>query len=313
MRNTESLIGGAYGRRLLVARDERSWLDCECNLRSVDPSDDLLEVESMAPVLREQVRYKGAPSYQPCKMDIKRLRDNSENRFVRNVYSRGTHCHIATSSSKGRQLNLSRDEREQVALHVSALLTAGLIQKWRRTAFISYPFVVPKASGESWLIVDFAHLQGKYTKPILHMPAFPAVLRRLHPLEQGDYMVRIDLRSSARFSKQAWGYLAFWLFALELSSIARLLKQQAPRPVKNIGVGAVAIAKAARQNLGYRRVQQCGSRGCADAAYLQRRCLRYAYIWKWAASVTCCSLLCAAQHSHFMRQHGCHWGDNSPL
>ena len=31
------------------------------------------------------------------------------------------------------------------------------------------------------------------------------------------------LRTSARFSKQAWGYLAFWLFALGLSSIARLL------------------------------------------------------------------------------------------
>ena len=31
------------------------------------------------------------------------------------------------------------------------------------------------------------------------------------------------LRSSQRFSKRAWGYLAFWLFAIGLSSVARLL------------------------------------------------------------------------------------------
>ena len=55
---------------------------------------------------------------------------------------------------------------------------------------------MPKASGESRLIVDFSHLQGKYTKPVLHMPAFPAVLRRLYPLEQRDYLVRIDLRAA---------------------------------------------------------------------------------------------------------------------
>ena len=91
---------------------------------------------------------------------------------------------------------MHKDDREQVTLHVSALLTAGLIQKWKRTAFVSYPFVVPKASGESRLIVDFSHLRGKYTKPVLHMPAFPAVLQRLYPLEQGDYLVRIDLRAA---------------------------------------------------------------------------------------------------------------------
>ena len=179
-----------------VATDDRAWLDNECNLRSVDRSEDLLEVESMVPVAQTRQQYIGSPSYQPCRMDIQRLRDNQENRFVRNVYRKGTYCFIQSSGSKGRPLFLHEDDRKQVALHVSALLTAGLIQKWRRTSFISYPFVVPKALGESRLIVDFSHLQGKYTKPSLHMPAFPAVLRRLYPLEQGDFMVRVDLRAA---------------------------------------------------------------------------------------------------------------------
>ena len=179
-----------------IAKDEQSWLDSELNLRSIDFDSNLLEDESMAPVIQWRVRYKGKPQYQLCKMKIQSLQNNQENRFVHSIYSRGTHCHIATSSSKGRPLHLSDEKREQVVLHVSALVTAGLIQKWKRTAFLSFPFVVPKASGKSQLIVDFAHLQGKYTKPILHMPAFPVVLRRLHPLEQGDYLVRIDLRAA---------------------------------------------------------------------------------------------------------------------
>ena len=180
----------------LSAYDEPRWLDSGMIPRSVSSDSDLLEVESMAPAPRRQGRYEGNPQYRSCRMTACSLLDNCENRFVSSIYTKGAYCNIFVKSSKGRPLRLNGIDSEQVALHVSALLTAGLIQKWRRTAFVSYPFVVPKATGGSRLIVDFAHLRNKYSKPALHLPAFPAVLRRLYPIRMGDMMARIDLQSA---------------------------------------------------------------------------------------------------------------------
>ena len=56
---------------------------------------------------------------------------------------------------------------------------------------------MPKASGESRLIVDYSHLRGHYSKPPLKLPSFPTVLQTFcKPVKQGDYTARIDLRAA---------------------------------------------------------------------------------------------------------------------
>ena len=60
--------------------------------------------------------------------------------------------------------------------------------------FVLFPFIIPKATGESRLIFDYSHLWGKYVKPQFRTPAFPAVPWYLKPVQQGDYMARIDLK-----------------------------------------------------------------------------------------------------------------------
>ena len=61
---------------------------------------------------------------------------------------------------------------------------------------MSFPFVVPKESGESRFIIDYSHLRGSYCKPPLKLPSFPAILHSLAPIKKGDFLARIDLKSA---------------------------------------------------------------------------------------------------------------------
>ena len=177
-------------------RNQDQWLQCEGDIAEDIACDDSGIVESAAPLLPRRAAYIGTPKYRPCRTTVEDFCHKHGNSFVRKVFSKGAFCNLTVRSSKGRPIQLNYEDRTQVELHISALLTAGLICVSRRTAFISYPFVVPKASGESRLIVDFSHLRGKYKKPELMMPAFPAVLRCWHPVVRGDYMARIDIQAA---------------------------------------------------------------------------------------------------------------------
>ena len=171
-------------RMLQPATCQEGWLECEEELHSINAFSDQYISESAAPTLRQQATYIGTPKYRLCHMTVENLCDKNENVFVNKVYHKGTFCTINARSLKGRPLRLSKEDNTQVELHISALLTVDLVCVSKRTAFLSFPFVVPKASGESHLIVNFSHLRGKYLKLNLKMPVFLVVLRCWHPIKK---------------------------------------------------------------------------------------------------------------------------------
>ena len=128
-----------------TARAEDRWLDCEEDLQSTDHHNSFLAIESAAPAYKQQVVYKGTPKYRHCQMTQELLQDKVENSFICKIYNKGTYCTINGGSSKGRPIKLSVEDSKQVELHVSALLTAGLVCVSKWMAFVSFPFVVPKA------------------------------------------------------------------------------------------------------------------------------------------------------------------------
>ena len=103
---------------------------------------------------------------------------------------------LRKKGSRGRQKNLSADQKRLLRTQVASLEKAGIIEKSTRTAFISYPFFIPKADGSLRMIVDMGHLRQGYRKPALYLPSFAAVLRQKTPIKQGQVMARIDLRDA---------------------------------------------------------------------------------------------------------------------
>lgn len=117
--------------------------------------------------------------------------------LVRQVYA-GTsrHTFLAKSSSVGRRIALSPLHLAHVKSLVNKLEEAGLVVPARRCSFVSFPFLVPKATGEPRLIIDYSHLRGKYFTPPLHLPAFAQVIGRSAGAFSGAWFARIDLASA---------------------------------------------------------------------------------------------------------------------
>lgn len=78
---------------------------------------------------------------------------------------------VSKSSSVGR-LHPTTDANRQITKN---MLEAGIIQKIKkRSNYLSYPFVIPKLSGELRFIVNYAHLTPLITIPSMHLPSFPS-------------------------------------------------------------------------------------------------------------------------------------------
>jgi hypothetical protein len=116
---------------------------------------------------------------------------------IKRMYcGRNSSVFIKKRSSCGRKIVLTPEHQLIVEKFVQALLQAEIISPSKRRSFVSYPFLVAKATGEPRFIVDYSHLRGHYDKPHLHLPHFCAALRRRRPTITGNYMARIDLKDA---------------------------------------------------------------------------------------------------------------------
>jgi hypothetical protein len=135
-------------------------------------------------------------AFQPLRTTAQSLARLLPKAAARLLKSQSPCTYLSKRTSCGRPICLAPDQEIIVKRLVSGMLDAGIIRRARRQSFVSYPFLVPKASGAPRLVVDYSHLRGLYKKPTLYLPSFCAALRRLRPDLQGRFMARIDLRDA---------------------------------------------------------------------------------------------------------------------
>jgi hypothetical protein len=111
--------------------------------------------------------------------------------MCRRLATGGLRVNARVPASRGRPTSPSHCR--MVDMHVEALCEAGIVVPAKHSAYISYPFVIPKTNGQTRLIVDYSHLTKHIIEPAsVHLPLFANVLRATH-VPQGMFAVRIDL------------------------------------------------------------------------------------------------------------------------
>ncbi len=104
----------------------------------------------------------------------------------------GHRPYSSKGASRGRPLPLSVRDADIVDTMVRAMGEAGIVEEAPRSAFISYPFLVPKADGTSRLIVDYSHLTAALNPVKLSLPPLATVLRTVKA-RRNWVATRIDL------------------------------------------------------------------------------------------------------------------------
>ena len=95
-------------------------------------------------------------------------------------------------TSVGRRHILPPDQASVMRAFIDYLLLNNIIERAPRGPFLSFPFLIPKASGAPRLIIDYAHLTPFLNKPKISLPLFSDILR-VHPVPRGLKAVRLDL------------------------------------------------------------------------------------------------------------------------
>ena len=101
--------------------------------------------------------------------------------------------------SRGRARHLAPQQFRLISVFVSALLAKNIITRVPKDrSFVSFPFLVPKASGKHRLIIDYRHLREKdlYTAPRFRLIPIIASERAAPSLKSAVFFAKIDLRDA---------------------------------------------------------------------------------------------------------------------
>lgn len=103
---------------------------------------------------------------------------------------------VTINSSIGKRPKLTHNDSSFIQAQVNQMADCDIIIPIRRQPFLSYPFLVSKASGKPRMVVDFSHLRNHYKTPYMYLPPFSAVLREKFFVQRNDFMARVDLASA---------------------------------------------------------------------------------------------------------------------